>query len=75
MCFPPVTISKYSKSDPYVGYVCPSVVTGLPLLQVPRESRLSPWLADCNAQLHVAAMDLSVTLSDVGSPSTVSCKV
>ena len=58
-----------------MGYMCPSVVAGLLLLQVPREARLSPWLAGCNAQLCVAAMDPSVSLLGLGSPSTVGCKV
>ena len=54
-----------------VGYLCTSVVAGLLLFHVPRESRLSPWPAGCNAQLRVAAMDPSVTLLGVGGPSTV----
>ena len=58
-----------------MGYMCPSVVPGLLLLQMPREVRLCPLLADCNAQLHVAAMDPSITLLGMGSPSTVGCKV
>ena len=55
-------------------YVSP-VVAGLLLLQVGGEARLSPWQAGFNSQLHVSAMDLIVTLSDVGSPSTVGSKV
>ena len=58
-----------------MDYMCPSVVAGLLLLQVPGEARLSPSQASCNAQLHVAAMDPSVTLLGMGSSSTVGCKV
>lgn len=56
-------------------YVCTSDVAGLLLLQVPRQARLSPWLAGCESQLGVATMDLSVTLSGVERPSKVGCKV
>ena len=48
-----------------------SVVAGLLLLQVPGEARLSPWLAGCKVQFHVAAMVTLVSLSSVGSPRTV----
>ena len=65
--------SKSSKSDPCVGYVCP-VVAELVLLQVSRESRLSPWPDGYNAQLQGVAMDTSVILLHLGSPSTVGCK-
>ena len=60
---------------PRVGYVCPSLMAGLLLLQVPREAEWFPWPVDCNAQLHVAAMDPSITLLGMGTSSTVSCKV
>ena len=55
--------------------LCHSVVAGLHLLQVPGQPRLPPWPAGCNAQLCVAAMVPSVTLSGIGSPSTVDCRV
>ena len=44
MFFPLITSSKYSGSDPCVSYMCPFVVAGLLLLQVPGEAWLSPWL-------------------------------
>ena len=46
-------------------------MTGLLLLQVPREARLTLWLAGCSAQLPVAVMVHSVTLLGVEMPSTV----
>ena len=75
VCFPLVTSSKCSRSDPCVGFVCPSVAAGLFYLQVPGEARLSPWLAGCHTQLRVAAIDPSDTLLGVGSPSTGGCQV
>ena len=57
-----------------VWATCTSLLAGLLLLQVPREARLSPWSAGCNAQLCVATVP-SVTLLGPRSPSTVGCKV
>ena len=71
MCFPHVTSPKCSSSIFRVGYMCPSVMAGLLLLQVPREAGLSPWLAGCNSQLCLAAVDPSLTLLGMGSPSPV----
>ena len=45
-----------------VGYMCPSVVAGLLLLQVPRESRLSPGQLVVMLSYRGAAMVPSVTL-------------
>ena len=57
-----------------MGYMCPFVARLL-LLQVAGEASVSPWLAGYNAQLHVAAVDSSVTLLGLRRPSTVGFQV
>ena len=57
-----------------MGYMCPYVGSGLLLLQMPREARLSPWPAGCNSQLRVAAVDPSVTLSAWEAPAWLAAR-
>ena len=59
--------SKRSRSDPFMGYLCPSAVAGLLLLQVPRESNLSFVNLVWGASALLATKSISTLLLQVSS--------